>query len=394
MAKGAYFGVGSTAKKIKKMYIGIGGIARKVKRAYIGIAGKARLWFSGEPSIIRDPSVTLSVFRPLVSGGSVGNYAVFAGGNDDNNASADTFSASLTRRVLSYRDTFSISGMNIGGTTTSNPKFVLFPGGRKGKVTTNVVTGYNDTLSAVSASNLPYNASNLGTGNLFGNGFCAGGLTSPYSTSGKQKGVFMYNTSLTKTDLSSLDYSKWDMVGVSVGINSSNGHILFGGGTSNNDTSTWQDNYDVYNASGTKKSPINLQSRWGAGFASSDKYAVVAFGSSKGAIDTNQRKDAVFCDQSLTKHLVQSNKPRSLISGGYLNGLYFFAGGSVNEQSFGSSEIVVFNEEMTELIFPPDFDLITGVNSPMSAVAGNKLLFAGGDRSYQSYTKNITAIEV
>lgn len=68
MAKGAYFGVGSTAKKIKKMYIGIGGIARKVKRAYIGIADKARLWFSGGepeyykqitlPRLVRNPAAT------------------------------------------------------------------------------------------------------------------------------------------------------------------------------------------------------------------------------------------------------------------------------------------------------------------------------------------------
>jgi len=52
MAKGAYIGVSSVAKKVKKMYIGVGGVARKVKKAYIGVGGKARLWWSGESSFL------------------------------------------------------------------------------------------------------------------------------------------------------------------------------------------------------------------------------------------------------------------------------------------------------------------------------------------------------
>jgi len=48
MAKSAYIGVSSKAKKVKKMYIGVGGVAKKVKKAYIGDAnGKARLCYSG-----------------------------------------------------------------------------------------------------------------------------------------------------------------------------------------------------------------------------------------------------------------------------------------------------------------------------------------------------------
>ncbi|MBP5595400.1 MAG: hypothetical protein J6Y02_08455 [Pseudobutyrivibrio sp.] len=48
MAKGAYIGVSSVARKAKKMYIGVGGVARKVKKAYIGVSGVAKLWWSGE----------------------------------------------------------------------------------------------------------------------------------------------------------------------------------------------------------------------------------------------------------------------------------------------------------------------------------------------------------
>ena len=48
MPKGAYFGVGSKARKIRRIYVGIGGKARKVKKGYIGIGGKARKFFGGE----------------------------------------------------------------------------------------------------------------------------------------------------------------------------------------------------------------------------------------------------------------------------------------------------------------------------------------------------------
>lgn len=48
MAKGAYFGVNSLAKKVKKMYIGVGGVAREVKQGYIGVNNTAKSFFSGE----------------------------------------------------------------------------------------------------------------------------------------------------------------------------------------------------------------------------------------------------------------------------------------------------------------------------------------------------------
>lgn len=47
MAKGAYFGVGGKAKKVKKLFVGINGVARAVKKAYVGVNGRARLWWSG-----------------------------------------------------------------------------------------------------------------------------------------------------------------------------------------------------------------------------------------------------------------------------------------------------------------------------------------------------------
>jgi hypothetical protein len=47
MAKGAFIGVSSKARKITKGYIGVNGIARKLKKGYIGVNGIARATWGG-----------------------------------------------------------------------------------------------------------------------------------------------------------------------------------------------------------------------------------------------------------------------------------------------------------------------------------------------------------
>lgn len=47
MAKNAYIGVSSVARKVKQPYIGVSGVARKVKNGYIGVSGVARQFFAG-----------------------------------------------------------------------------------------------------------------------------------------------------------------------------------------------------------------------------------------------------------------------------------------------------------------------------------------------------------
>ena len=58
MSKGAYIGVGNSAKKIKNIYIGVNGVAKKVKKAYIGVNNVAKLWWSSGAAAI--PKYTTS----------------------------------------------------------------------------------------------------------------------------------------------------------------------------------------------------------------------------------------------------------------------------------------------------------------------------------------------
>ena len=79
MAKGGYVGIDGVARKLKKAYVGVGGVARKIKKAYVGINGVARpCWGGGELAYYG--AVTSVQECADMMAGSIGSYAVFAGG--------------------------------------------------------------------------------------------------------------------------------------------------------------------------------------------------------------------------------------------------------------------------------------------------------------------------
>lgn len=110
MAKGMYVGVNGVAKKVKTMYVGVGGVAKRVKRAYIGVNGVAKLFYLNSGTITSKGLITnLKSYRPACIGGSVGNYAIIAGGTSTTSSSeigtsfaygygyiVSTYNASLT----------------------------------------------------------------------------------------------------------------------------------------------------------------------------------------------------------------------------------------------------------------------------------------------------------
>lgn len=104
MAKGAYVGVNNKARKIKKGYVGVNGKARKIKKVYIGVGGVARpCWAGGELSYYGNVG---NLTTPLMnmSCGSVGAYALYAGGQNASgtaNYITHTYNDSLTKAQLS-----------------------------------------------------------------------------------------------------------------------------------------------------------------------------------------------------------------------------------------------------------------------------------------------------
>lgn len=122
MAKKAYVGVDSVARKIAKGYVGVDNTARKIKKAYIGVAGIARpFWGGGTVSYygVLDYPGELST----AAGTELPSYAIFGGGGQ---ASMDVYAydSSLTRHYVEFN--------NIGSWTAAAKagSYALFAGGR------------------------------------------------------------------------------------------------------------------------------------------------------------------------------------------------------------------------------------------------------------------------
>lgn len=138
MAKGAYIGVDGAARKVKKMYIGKSNIARKIKKAYIGIGGVARPCFSG--GLEYYGTITeLSQARYDLAATTVGNYALFGGGQDGSGelSVVDAYDASLTRTTPTG---LSVARHFLAATTVGN--YALFGGGRASSNEQNTVDAY------------------------------------------------------------------------------------------------------------------------------------------------------------------------------------------------------------------------------------------------------------
>lgn len=75
MAKAAYIGVSSKARKVKNLYVGVNGVAKKVKKAYIGVNGVAKLFYSASrlPDAYQEVAYLQSSGTQYIDTGIAGN---------------------------------------------------------------------------------------------------------------------------------------------------------------------------------------------------------------------------------------------------------------------------------------------------------------------------------
>lgn len=262
----------STARKIKKGYVGIGDVARPffghnpieyngttpvglgfeglcylsgataAGEGYAIVAGgkkktgevddQIQIYAANLQGMLASP---LDQARYWLSGGSVGKYAVFAGGATsatNTSSEVDAYDGSLTK--LSPTN-LSNSRCCMGSCSTSDGNYLLFAGGMtsysvdalNGDFTaasyTNRVNAYNTSLTRTTPSSLSQSKSNMG-GAVAGDYsvFCGG-----FTSSGASDIFEAYNTNLTRTTLST---SLFDGRGAMAGA-SAEGTAFFAGGS-------------------------------------------------------------------------------------------------------------------------------------------------------------------
>lgn len=362
MAKGAWIGVDSKARKIKKMWIGVDGKARKVKKVWIGVGGKAMLcWSGGELSkygtatslsskkngwigtsnpsyalfLCTHSTAEINAYNASLTKTSphnfyagqegatatVGNYALYAGGMTGATQYGPTTSNdmyawdnSLTYQNRSIHSSYLLAGASVGS-------YAIFAGGKDASSQFSYARAFNTSLTESNVSALSQARSYLGGAKVGSYALFAGGYT---SSSNKCAVVDTYNTSLTKGTAASLSVSRHYVKGVKTG-----NHALFVGGGEN--TSTIFSTVDAYDASLTRTIPTSMSVARYTSYQPTDvgEYAVIAGGYGTACTDVVDVYDA-----SLTRTLPTKLSSAKRYLGGATVGNYaLFAGGATSMSS-------------------------------------------------------------
>lgn len=381
MAKGMYLGVNGRTRKVKKLYIGVNGRTRKVKKVYIGVNGRARLCWSGEPSYYGRAGDMTST-RSSMGCGTVGGYALMAGGTPGSNAynsSVDVYRSSLTR---SSADAMSQARSGIATAGAGSGSYLLFAGGLYGRLLgmyniSSTVDTYNTSLTKVDTSALPavrYKMAGVSNGTY---AVFAGGWAIVSGSSNKilapDAAVVTYNGALTRSTAYDLSTARSE---VTCGM--LDGWLAFAGGvtTRTDATAAYSTALDWYDRSLVRYTILSALpvAAIGMGCATvGDSILFVGGEDASGAYLTN----VTAYDTSLTRTLLTS-LPRgtSGLKGAKMLNEEFvlFAGGKTSAGV--SAAVYLYDDSLTRTT-------LTSMSSKRSdhaaAAVGSYVLFAGGE---------------
>ena len=340
--------------------------ARKIKRGYIGIGGVARPFWIGEKELVSyGPITAMSTVRCGHAGGTVGNYALFAGGQDANTyvATVDTYNTALTRgsapnlneavwdhaaasvgnyvifaggrndyyqstataynQSLTRSSPSSLSSTKLGLTSASVGSYALFAGGSRGSGPLKTVDAYNTSLTRSTVTDLSVERQYGAAAGISGYALFSGGRDAGYDD---VSSVDAYNASLTRSIVASLSEKKNDHQGATV-----NGYAIFAGGESSAGLKT----VDVFDTSLTRKTatPLSVGMNNFAS-ASIDDFAIFAGGSkANGAVNAYSKS---LTRTTLTLHSGHAN--RYALSGARVGGYALFSGGLIDGTELDSVE--------------------------------------------------------
>jgi len=325
MAKRAYIGIDSSARRIEKGHIGIDGIARKIKKAYIGIGSVARPFWSGRKLAYYGMLPSLSESKYQVATINVGNYGL-VGCNRDGSYNVDAYDTSLTHTIVPQSGNKShVYGTNAGA-------YGLIHNSSSGSSWSSEVNVYDDNLTQLSAKFLLGTArGNVGGASTGEYGLFAGG-SSGSGTWTAHSAVTAFDAELTANSAPDLSSSKYYAEGRNFA-----GKAVFAGGYSDSTKINYLD-MDVYDESLTKTSVLSLSSPKEAFHQVSVAGNYLLYSLINGSVDVY---DTDF---------VKTNGPslstvRTMGAFANLDGFAFYAGGQSGSTMYNTVD--VYDENLT-----------------------------------------------
>lgn len=385
-------------------------VARKIKKAYIGIGGVARpCWNNGELTYYGEIEEPLSKRTYGVSAASIGNYALFAGGNDSKTVEA--YNNSLTKSNQLIED-LTYSGTNAASATIKNHCAVFSGAGYSSGATytkgRQKVEAYNSELTKSSAGTdlrlalTGKAAASVGNCAVFAGGY----YTDSYAGSSWYQlndDVECYDSSLTKLDnLNGLSKERCNLSAAQIGD-----YVIFAGGI-NDSNSHYGSNYvdaydhelthiDVFSCLGEGKHSLastSIKNRY-AIFGGGKIDDSLTVGSTYYEADYSNTVDVY--DSSLTNISSENltlSVARSELAAATIDDEYaIFVGGrnlELDDYESGSKIVDVLDDSLTMTVF--DSSLKYDRYGLCAAVVGDYALFHG--MKYGSSSDSIEAFTV
>lgn len=392
-SKSGTFSISAKYERLEYVQTGVstGVKARRVRKAYIGKNGVAKPFFSDLRTIVYGGKTNIPLrmsnskslngnfgFINNVAGASVGNYAIFAGGDDGQSNeynysdSVNAYDSSLTAQNIAqlsfsnYTDKWR-SGMLSG---VINNKAVFAGGyylykplfGKAKIIRCDEAISYDTSLTQTQLTDLSSAKCNCATANTTNHLIFAGWVNNTNSNT-----TDAYDNSLTRSTITALGTARYCIAGASIGE-----YAIFAGGK---DDSTSYSLVECYDSALTKHTLENLSAIrtnfQGASFAG---YAV--FGGGTTATPYIDRYNASLTrDTTIALSSSRSNTATGTLGSG-MDKRLIFAGGDNK-----STVVDVFDASFTRT----SYSLSVGRTKATIVSVGNYALVAGGGSLYVEY---------
>lgn len=392
-SKSGTFSISAKYERLEYVQTGVstGLKARRVRKAYIGKNGVAKPFFSDLRTVVyggkTNTPLRMSNSKSLngnfglinnVAGASVGNYAIFAGGDDGQSneynysGSVNAYDSSLTAQNIAqlsftnYTDEWRsgmLSGVINNKAVFAGGYYLYKPLFSKVKVIRcDEAISYDTSLTQTQLTDLSSAKCNCATANTTNHLIFAGWVNNTNSNT-----TDAYDNSLTRSTITALGTARYYIAGASIGE-----YAIFAGGK---DDSTSYSLVECYDSALTKHALENLSAIrtnfQGASFAG---YAV--FGGGTTSTPYIDRYNASLTrDTTIALSSSRSNTATGTLDSG-MDKRLIFAGGDNN-----STVVDVFDASFTRT----SYSLSVGRTKATIVSVGNYALVAGGGSLYVEY---------
>lgn len=365
--------IGGVEKQGTEVWCNINGVWKKAEKLMVNVDG---VWKDGGLERLLSyigAITTISTARMGMGTGTIGNHALFAGGESGSSVTSNVVDAYDTSLIKTTPTALGQSRRLLASANVGD--YLLFAGGRaSNNVAYSNVDAYNLSLVRTNTASLSVARYSLGGASVGNYAVFAGGYGGGYSATADA-----YNTSLVRSTPTVLSVYRNEVTGAS-----SPNHAVFAGGIDGSED-VYVNTVDAYNTSLIRSTPTSIQNPGGQRTgAKLNSYAFFA-GGWGGSGDTPR---VTAYDSNLTR-IVASDMTTALsqLASVSFGDIVLVGGGKTS--NVAKNVVNIYDDSLVRSL--PSSNLTTSRINPGGARAGNYAIFAGGRTGSSTFTSTANA---